>query len=177
MADNLRSFWEGGISIDTIEKNQVVAFSYLVTDETGAEVEKCSVEDPMVYLHGHANILPALERALAGKSVGEEISTTLAPEQAYGFRRDDGIQRVPIKHLVNPAKRLKPGMLAKVNTRDGMRDVTIIKVGKFNVDVDTNHPFAGKTLTFNITVQNVREPTSDELTHRHAHGVSGDAHH
>ena len=151
----------------------MVIFSYVVTDETGAELERCTPEDPMVYLHGHDNLLRGLERALEGKSVGDEVHTTLTPELAYGYRRDDGVQRVPIKHLLTRSKRYRPGMIVKVNTHEGPRDVTIVKVGKFNVDVDTNHPFAGKTLTFDITVQDIREPTSGEVAHGHAHGVTG----
>lgn len=151
--------------------------SYRVTDETGAEIENRPPDDPLVYLHGQRNILPALERALAGKSVGDEINITLAPELAYGYRNEDGIQRVPIKHLLTRLKRYQPGMRVRVNTNQGPRDVTIVKVGKFNVDVDINHPYAGKTLTFEMTVQSIREPTPEELVHRHAHGVDGLAHH
>lgn len=131
----------------------------------------------MVYLHGYRNILPALEAALVGKSAGETVTTTLMPGQAYGERVDSSIQRVPIKHLVTRLKHYKPGMLVRVNTKEGPRDVTIVKVGKFNVDVDTNHPYAGKTLTFSITIQSVRPATNEELSHGHAHGVTGHEHH
>ncbi|HKI74612.1 MAG TPA: peptidylprolyl isomerase, partial [Pseudomonadales bacterium] len=146
-------------------------------DEAGEQLEHSVEDGPMVYLHGHGNILPALERKLAGKSVGDQLSATLPPGDAYGERQDDAIQRVPIKHLVTRTKRFKPGMVVRVNTKQGPRDVTITKVGKFNVDVDVNHPYAGRTLTFDITVQTIRDASPEELSHGHAHGVSGDSHH
>lgn len=131
----------------------------------------------MFYLHGHKNLLPALEKQLEGKSIGDALTVTLRPDQAYGFRRDDAIQRVPIKHLLTKVRKYQPGMLVKVNTRQGPKDVTIVKVGKFNVDVDFNHPYAEKTLTFDIEIKGLRKATPEELSHHHAHGVNGDAHH
>lgn len=131
----------------------------------------------MFYMHGHKNILPRLEEALAGKSVGDTLSVTLPPEHAFGARQEGAESRVPIKHLLTRAKKYRPGMVVKVNTKEGARDVTIIKVGKFNVDVDFNHPYAGKTITFEIDIDGIREATSEELSHGHAHGADGHASH
>ncbi|MDX1450991.1 MAG: peptidylprolyl isomerase, partial [Oleiphilaceae bacterium] len=83
------------------------------------------------------------------------------------------------KHLVGDKKqlaRLKPGMIVAINTEDGPRQVMVLKAGKFNVDVDLNHPLAGKTLTFNVTVDGVREASEEEVAHGHAHGVGGHQH-
>ncbi|MBL6689671.1 MAG: peptidylprolyl isomerase [Pseudomonadales bacterium] len=160
-----------------ISKNKVVAFQYVLTDEEGKKVED-SGDEPMVYLHGgYRNLLPALETALEGRDKGDLVSVTLPPEQAYGLRVEDSVQRVPIKHLLTREKRLRPGMAVRVNTKDGPRDVVITKVGKFNVDVDTNHPLAGKTVTFNIEVKDIRDAVQEELRHGHSHGWDADPHH
>ncbi|MDG2072069.1 MAG: hypothetical protein P8J55_10220 [Pseudomonadales bacterium] len=111
------------------------------------------------------------------KAAGDELSVTLSPAQAYGLRLQNSVQRVPIKHLVTKHKRYQPGMVVQVNAENGVRDVVIIKVGKFNVDVDTNHPLAGKTLTFNIAIQEVRAATAEEIAHGHSHGVHGHSYH
>ena len=55
----------------------------------------------------------------------------------------------------------------------GRHQVTIVKVGRFNADCDLNHPFAGKTLTFDVEVINVRQATAEELSHGHVHGEGG----
>ncbi len=68
-------------------------------------------------------------------------------------------------------------MVAAVNTDHGMRQVTVVKPGLKMVVVDTNHPLAGKTLTYDIEVASVREATAEEISHGHAHGVGGHHHH
>ena len=68
-------------------------------------------------------------------------------------------------------------MLTVLSTREGgQRQVTVVKVGSSVVDVDLNHPLAGKTLVFNVEIVDVRDATPEELTHRHAHGASGHGH-
>lgn len=158
-----------------IAKNSVVTFHYRLSDADGAEIETSRDGEPTLYLHGHRNILPALEDAFSGRTVGDTFSVTLSPDQAYGRRREGASQRVPIKHLAGRAKP-RPGTLVGINTEQGVRQVTVLKVGKFNVDVDTNHPLAGKTLTFDIEVVAVRQAESDEIAHGHAHGVGGHQH-
>jgi FKBP-type peptidyl-prolyl cis-trans isomerase SlyD len=159
----------------TIAAKKVVIFDYVLKDETDTELER-SVE-PMVYLHGSNSILRGLEEALSGHSAGDEISVTLPPERAYGFRRDDAVQRVPIKHLLTKAKKYQPGQMVDINTEDGQKTAVVVKVGRFNLDLDMNHPFAGKTLKFDVVIDKVRDATADELSHGHAHGVDGEHHH
>lgn len=158
-----------------ISRDTVVTFHYTLSEVDGAELEASDRTEPMAYLHGHGNIMPALEDAMAGRHPGDTFSTTLPPERAYGLRRDDAEQRVPIKHVLSKGK-LRPGMAVKINTADGPRDVRVLKVGRFNVDVDTNHPLAGLSLTFNIEIVDVREATPEELQHRHVHGPGGHQH-
>ena len=158
-----------------ITKNTVVQFHYRLTDQEGTEVEHTRDGDPMAYLHGHRNVIPGLEKAMEGKSAGDAFSATIAPEDAYGERKDGAQQRIPIKHL-NGARKWKPGMIAWISTDQGNRQVTVTKVGKFNADCDLNHPLAGKTLTFEVEIVDVREATKEEIQHGHAHGVGGHHH-
>jgi len=100
----------------------------------------------------------------------------LPPERAYGLPKPDSIQRLPTKYLVNAPKRLKPGMPVSFSTNQGEKTAVLVKVGKFNVDVDTNHPLAGKAVTFDIDIRDVRAATAEELAHGHAHGQGGHHH-
>lgn len=158
-----------------IEKNKVVQFTYKLSDEAGQLLEASEAGQPVAYLHGHKNMLSGLEKALEGKAQGDSFSITLAPAEAYGERREGTEQRVPVKHLQG-AKKWKPGMIAHVQTDQGARQVTVVKAGKFMVTVDTNHPFAGKTLNFDIEVLGVRDASDEEISHSHAHGVGGHQH-
>lgn len=159
----------------SISKDKVVQFYYTLKDEAGQTLESNVGADPVAYLHGHKNMMPGVEKALEGRNAGEEFSVTLPPEETYGLRKEDSEQRVPTKHLMG-AKKWKPGMMAVVQTEQGQRQVTVVKVGKFMVTVDTNHPMAGKTLTFDLIIADVRDATSEEVAHGHAHGIGGHHH-
>ncbi|XPF94414.1 FKBP-type peptidyl-prolyl cis-trans isomerase [Colwellia sp. RE-S-Sl-9] len=158
-----------------IAEKTVVQFHYVLKEEDGTEIESSYDNDPMAYLHGANNTLVGLENALAGKEAGDKFSVTLQPDEAYGERQEDMIQRIPVKHLQGAAK-WKAGMTAVVQTEQGQRQVTVVKVGKFMVTVDINPPLAGKVLTFDLEVVDVREATEDEVKHGHAHGVGGHHH-
>lgn len=158
-----------------ISKDSVVSFHYRLSEAEGEAFENSYDSDPILYLHGHQGMLPGLEEALEGKDAGETFSVTLNPEKAYGKRRESATQRVPIKHLLTKGK-LKPGMVVQVNSKEGAQEATVIKVGLKNVDVDSNHPLAGKTLTFEVEIVEVREASPEEISHGHAHGIGGHQH-
>ena len=157
-----------------IAKDTVVSFSYRLS-ENGQPIEDSNLDDNILYLHGHNNMFEGIEQALEGQAEGDNITVTLRPEQAYGHRRADGIQRVSIKMLASK-KNLKPGNLVVLNTPQGPKQAILVKAGKFNIDIDTNHPLAGKTLTFDINVLEVRAAEEEEISHGHAHGDGGHQH-
>src|SRR5690554_2924809 len=159
-----------------IARHKVVTFHYVLTDEAGERIESSEETGrPAVYLHGRNNLLPGLEAELAGRRAGDELKVTVLPELGYGLRVDDAVRRVPIKHLVQPGK-LAVGKTVVVNTTSGYRQAIVTKVGRFNVDVDFNHPLAGKTLVFDVKILDVRDATDEEIAHGHAHGPGGHKH-
>lgn len=158
-----------------IEKDTVVSFHYVLTEVGGEQIENSEKADPIAYLHGHNGIFPGIEQALEGKVEGDQVSVTLPPAESYGERKEGSSQRVPIKHILTKGK-LRAGMTVKVNTEKGPQDATVLKVGLKNVDLDTNHPLAGKTLQFDLSIVSVRAATEEELAHGHAHGVGGHHH-
>lgn len=157
-----------------IEKDHVVHFHYTVSEVGQAPLESSLDRDPLAILVGHGNIIPGLEEALMGRAAGDQFEVVVAPEQAYGLRRDDFTQRVPKKHFKEA--RLQPGMQVVVPTSAGPRLVTIAQVGLTTVDVDLNHPMAGKTLRFDVRIVDVRAAQEEELQHGHVHGEGGHHH-
>lgn len=161
-----------------IENGAVVAFRYTLSDAEGQVIETNHDDEPTVYLHGANNVLPKLEAAFAGRAAGDSFELTLEPADGYGERRapEQAIQRVPAKYLQHGGK-LRPGQAVQLHTKDGgAMLVTVIKVGKFSVDVDTNHPLSGQTLHYAIDIVDVRPATEDEKAHGHAHGAGGHHH-
>ena len=158
-----------------ITSNCVVTFHYTLRDAEGEELEGSRGGEPTAYLHGAQNVIPGLEKAMAGRSAGDVFTAQVDPEDAYGQPDPSRQQRVPAKHLIFKGK-LKPGMVVQLNTADGRVPVTVVKAGRHSADVDTNHPLAGQTLSFDIEIVDVRAATEEEIAHRHAHGPGGHHH-
>ncbi|MFT4768977.1 MAG: FKBP-type peptidyl-prolyl cis-trans isomerase SlyD [Glaciecola sp.] len=158
-----------------IERDTVVTFHYTLLNAENEQLETSRDGEPSVYLHGANNIMPGLEKSMLGKTEGDVFTASLDAADAYGERDPQRQQRIPVKHLVYKG-RLRPGMVVQVSTEQGQRPATVIKVGKFSADLDTNHPLAGQNLVFDIEVLDVREASSEEVAHRHVHGTGGHQH-
>ena len=157
-----------------IEDNSVVRFHYTVSEPGQPALETSRERDPLAILIGHGNIIPGLEAAMKGRESGETFQVTIGPAEAYGERRDGLTQRVPRKVFKNA--KLAPGMQVVLPTEMGPRAMTVIKVGMSVVDVDLNHPMAGKTLEFDVELIEVREASDEEKAHGHVHGDGGHQH-
>ena len=157
-----------------IEKDRVVRFHYTVSEPGQEPLETSKERDPLAILAGHGNIIPGLDKALEGHVAGDSFGVDVPAADAYGERRDGLTQRVPKKHFGQ--QKLAPGMQVVLNTNFGPRAVTIQKVGMSVVDVDLNHPMAGKDLHFDIEVVDVREASEEEIEHGHVHGEGGHEH-
>ena len=158
-----------------IERDRVVRFHYSFAGEDGQVIESSREHDPVAVLQGHGNIVRGVDDALVGHAAGDSFQVTVAPEDAYGRRMEGRTRRVAKKHVRGP-KRLKPGDQVLLETTQGIRDVTVLKVGRTVVDVDMNHPLAGQTLVFDIEILEVREAGPEEIAHGHVHGPGGHAH-
>ena len=158
-----------------IAKNSVVSFHYSLTDLDGTAIESSQGGEPSLYLHGARNILPALEKAMAGHSTGDHFEVELSAEQAYGLRQEGKTQRIPAKYLKHEGK-MKPGQVVSFRDDNGVHQATVLKVGKFSVDIDSNHPLAGRPLRCSIDIVDIRQASAEEVAHGHAHGPGGHQH-
>ena len=157
-----------------IEKDRVVRFHYTVSEVGQEPIESSKDRDPLAILIGHGNIIPGLEAAMMDKEAGESFGVDVTSADAYGERREGMTQRVPKKHFGKTP--LIPGTQVILQTNFGPRAVTVEKVGMTVVDVDLNHPMAGKDLEFDIEIVEVREASAEELAHGHVHGDGGHQH-
>ena len=158
-----------------VAKDRVIRFHYVLHDSSGEQVESSRDGEAAAALIGHGNLMPGLEAALLNRAAGDRYEVTLAPDQAFGERRDNFTQRVSKKYVAKAA-RLKPGMQIKLQTDAGARTVTVLKVGGKFLDVDLNHPLAGQTVKCDIEIVEVRDATPEELSHGHVHGAGGHQH-
>jgi FKBP-type peptidyl-prolyl cis-trans isomerase SlyD len=159
-----------------IAKDTVVSLNYELFDSTGELLEK--VEEQISYLHGgYDGIFPLVEEALHGKNVGDRVSVTMQPDDAFG-EYDHSL--VEVESRSSFPKEVAVGMqfegAPEASDEEDFILFTVVDVTEDEVTVDGNHPLAGKTLTFNCTVTGVRPATAEELEHGHVHEPGGHVH-
>lgn len=160
----------------TIAQHKVVTIHYKVMDVDSEEViDSSENSEPMTYLHGARNIIPGLEQALEGKSVGDELEVTVEAADAYGERSEDRIQQVP-KEAFQEMEKIEPGMAVTAQTDQGQINLIVTEVDETTVTVDANHPLAGKSLKFEVKIEAVRDASEEEMSHGHVHGPGGHEH-
>jgi FKBP-type peptidyl-prolyl cis-trans isomerase SlyD len=158
-----------------IAKDSVVTLNYKVTDPDGNIVDEGS--QPIVYLHGgYDGIFAAIEEALQGRGVGEDVVIKLQPEEAFGDY-DEALLRIEPLSLF--PDNIEVGMQFERAGEEGEDDMvyTITDIEGDKVVVDGNHPLAGMALVFACTISEVRPATAEEITHGHVHGPQGHHHH
>ena len=147
----------------TVKDSLVVTIDYTLTSQDGTPIDSSATHSPLVYLHGANNILPGLEEGLENKAVGERVTLTIPPEKGYGPIQETQLIPVPRDTLPTRAP-LVPGASFLVELEDGsQRTVWIARVTDRVIYLDTNHPLAGQTLHFEVTVRNIRDATAMEL--------------
>lgn len=154
-----------------VADESVVSFHFTLKDDKGKVLETSEGAEPLVYLHGTGSIVPGLEEALEGRSVGDKFQVTLPPEKAYGVRNEKLVQQVPKDQFPDP--NVKPGMMFQMDSPQGPMILTVKEVSPTHVTVDANPELAGQTLNFDIEVSEVRAATKEEMEHGHAHGPGG----
>ena len=159
-----------------IEKNTVVSADFELFDREGRLIDSSEANGPLVYLHGAEQLLPALEAALQGHAMGDELSVELTPEQAFGERVEALVDRAPRANFPG-VEDIESGMRFQTEMEDGSQMVvTVTDVDDEWVTVDGNHELAGMDLRFELKVADVRNATDEELAHGHVHGPDGHHH-
>jgi FKBP-type peptidyl-prolyl cis-trans isomerase SlyD len=158
------------------DKPNVVRFHYAVGEVGQPPIENSREGgEPLTVLLGTGSIIPGLEDALVGRAAGDKFEVVVPAAQAYGERSDTLLQRVPKKYFPDQYS-LRPGQRVVLKTQDGPRPVLVVKIGQSVVDVDLNHPMAGKDLKFDIEMVDIRPATDEEISHGHVHGEGGHHH-
>lgn len=149
------------MSEQKVEDNKVVSVTYVIVDEAGTVLEQYDM--PISYVHGpHSNMYPKVAQALEGARVGDETEVTLSPAEGFGERDpsltfSDALENVPpeYRHL---------GAEATFQNEQGETvTMTVVKIENGKIELDGNHPFAGKTVTFKLRVKEIRDATEAEI--------------
>lgn len=160
-----------------ITEDIVIGIHYTLKGEDGEVIDSSSGEEPLYYLQGRGQIIDGLERALAGKKVGEKMTVQVQPDDGYGEYNPALELTIPRDEF--PADfELEEGSVFELSSDDGDSIIArVVFIDGDTVHVNGNHPLAGEILTFDVEVVSIRNATQAEIEHGHAHGKDGSSHH
>jgi FKBP-type peptidyl-prolyl cis-trans isomerase SlyD len=138
-----------------VRSGSTVTFDYTLTDDDGKVIDSSKDKQPMSYTQGKGEIIPGLEKELAGMAVGAEKKVKVKPEEAYGPIDPKAFQEVPKEKL--PPEALKVGTVLMAQGPQGQGiPVRVQEIKKDTVVMDFNHPLAGKTLSFDVKITDIK---------------------
>jgi FKBP-type peptidyl-prolyl cis-trans isomerase SlyD len=172
---------------DIIAENIVVTLAYELTVD-GKFVDSSEDGEPIIFLQGAGQVIPGLEKALVGMKSGESKKIVVSAAEGYGEKDEDAVVEVPREEFPKDFP-LAVGLEITVQTNedsddddseidededfedeDDMMEAIITDFNDETVTLDFNHPLAGKELTFDITVVDLRFASEEEIEHGHVHG-------
>lgn len=164
----------------SIAPQKVVSLSYELSLSNGNIADEATADEPLVFIHGIGQTLPAFDDRINGLSVGEKFSFSLTSEEGYGESNPNFIVDIP-KNIFDgpdvPKDILQIGATLPMQDQEGNpMDGIVMEIGEESVKMDFNHPLAGEALNFKGTVVDVRDATLEELDHGHVHGKGGVEH-
>jgi FKBP-type peptidyl-prolyl cis-trans isomerase SlyD len=154
----------------TVSDDHVISLEYVLTLEDGEEVDSATSDDAIVFLQGYGEVIPGLEQAIYGMSVGESKHIVVSKEEAYGDYDPEDTQLLPVSAFPSDIDWSEGLELVLYDEQDGeVIEATVVEIRDEDVLLDFNHPLAGETLHFEVKVVAIRQATDEELAHGHVH--------
>jgi len=154
----------------------VLGFHYTLKNAKGELLDQSDADaGPLYFMTGSGQIIPGLEQKLLTMKTGDKANLKLAAADAYGERDEALVQDIPREKF--PKKDVEIGQVFEIQySENDLRLVTVTNLTLENVTLDANHPLAGEELHFDVTLEEVREATEEEISHGHAHEPNGHHH-
>ncbi len=156
-------------------QTRVIAFNYVLKNAQGDLLDKSEPSQPMPFMEGMQQILPALEAVIVKMNEGDKQNVCLAAKDAYGEFKTEMIMEVAKEELAHI--KLELGSHLQLQLEKQVKVVKVAKIGETHITLDGNHPLAGVDLNFDVEIVLIRQATDEEMQHGHAHGLHGHAHH
>ena len=147
---------------DIIAKNKFVSLIYTITDDTNEIVERIDLPVPLILGH-NSQLIEKIETALIGKTTGDVISIELTAEEGFGPHQPDLTFTDDLQNVPEEFQRIGAEVQFQ-NDQGEVKEFRVISIENGKLTVDGNHPLAGKAITYNITITEVRDATPDEMT-------------
>jgi FKBP-type peptidyl-prolyl cis-trans isomerase SlyD len=154
---------------------RVFAFNYVLKGPDGKVLDASEKNQPLPFLEGAGQIIPALEEQIKEMKEGEKKVVKLSAKDAYGENDPKMLMEVPKEELAH--LKLDLGAFLQLQLQDDVKVVRVSKISDTHVTLDGNHPLAGQMLEFDVELALIRDATKDELQHGHPHGLHGNSGH
>lgn len=158
-----------------VKDGMVVGMHYTLKNEAGDTLDTSDGQDPLVFLYGFGNIISGLEKAIAGKAVGDKLDVAIEPADGYG-ERDDALQQEIDRSNFEGVDQIEVGMRFQAETENGHVPIRVVAIEGDTITVDGNHELAGERLHFSVSIESLREAEAEEIEHGHVHGPGGHQH-
>jgi FKBP-type peptidyl-prolyl cis-trans isomerase SlyD len=150
------------MGIMQIASNRVATFDFKVTDSSGVLLDSSEESGAYPYLHGMGHLIPGLESQMEGRSPSDSFTVSVAPADGYGERDESMVQKIP-RDKFTDIDQLHEGMMVEAHYENETRVMTVTSIDNDWITIDGNHPLAGMSLYFEVTVKDVREATPEEI--------------
>jgi FKBP-type peptidyl-prolyl cis-trans isomerase SlyD len=145
-----------------IQDKSFVEIDYVLTLDSGQEMDRSAPEQPLGFIFGARQIVPGLEKQLEGMKVGESAKFVVEATEGYGPRDESMVRDIPRKNFPEDMN-VEIGMVFQAQTPVGPTHLRVVEVSDETVKGDFNHPLAGERLHFDVKVVGVRQATEQEL--------------
>ena len=147
-----------------VEKNKVVAFHYTLKLDSGKKFRATTAHNPLHILVGYNQVIPGLENALIGMKVGDKKNGKIEPKDGYGLIDKKLVKAYP-RNMIPKSIHLKKGLILRLRNKNSqqVKKMVVKSYNETKVILDSNHPLAGKNLSFKTKIVDIREATQEEL--------------
>ena len=141
-----------------VANGKQVSFEYTLTLGDGTQAGTNIGQEPLVYVHGRGEIVKGLERGLLGLKAGDTKQIVVLPQDGYGERDPSRTQQVPIEQIPEQARKVGTQLQGRGPGGQTLF-ARVTAVDDTSATIDTNHPLAGRELTFAVTILKVENAT------------------
>ena len=143
-----------------VEQDKVVSFVYTIVDNQGTLLEQSDI--PISYVHGGKHdLFEKVEQALDGAVVGDIVEVSLTAEEGFGVRDPELTYTDAIENVPDEFRRIG-AEVEMMNDQGDSKKFVVTRIEDGKLTVDGNHPMAGKTIIFRISVKDIRDATPEE---------------
>ncbi len=142
-----------------VESGKQVSIEYTLSVDPEGVVDSNVDSEPLTYVQGAQQIVPALEQALEGMKVGDTTEISIPPKEGYGERSEEAFREVSMSQVPEEAREVGTVVQGR-DPMGGTVNARVAEVKEQSVLLDLNHPLAGRTLEFNVKILDIQEPST-----------------